>query len=120
MDVVEVFNARMHPGRLNGPAEELAERHGTLRGAGSDAHTVGELGGAWVDLPAHPNTAQGLRTALRSARVEGTTSPHWVHLASTWAKVRKKLPGAPGPGPLSRAGGPKAPSPRGQPGTSSS
>jgi hypothetical protein len=97
VDVVEVFNARMHPGRLNEPARELARRHGTLRGAGSDAHTVGELGGGWVELPDHPNTAEGLRAALRSAVTGGTTAPHWVHLASTWAKVRKKLPAAPGP-----------------------
>ena len=97
VDVVEVFNARMHPGRLNEPARELARRHGTLRGAGSDAHTVGELGGGWVELPDHPNTAGGLRAALRSAVTGGTTAPHWVHLASTWAKVRKKLPAAPGP-----------------------
>ncbi len=97
VDVVEVFNARMHPGRLNAPAQDLAGRHGRLRGAGSDAHTVGELGGAWIEMPDHPNTAEGLRAALRSATTGGTTAPHWVHLASTWAKVRKKLPGAPGP-----------------------
>lgn len=97
VDVVEVFNARMHPGRLNAPAEELAQRHQTLRGAGSDAHTVGELGGASVEAPAHPNTPDGLRAALRSAGIQGSTAPHWVHLASTWAKVRKKLPRAPGP-----------------------
>ncbi len=94
-EVVEVFNARLHPGRLNGPALSLAERHGRLRGAGSDAHTLGELGGAFVEVPAHPNTASGLRAALRSARTGGRTASHLVHLASTWAKVRKRLPGAP-------------------------
>ena len=96
VEAVEVFNARMHPESLNDPAEELAERHGSLRGAGSDAHTLGELGAARVTLPAHPNTAEGLRTALRFGRPEGSESPRWVHLASTWAKLRKKLPGAPG------------------------
>ena len=95
VDVVEVFNARLHPGRLNAPAQELAVRHGRLRGAGSDAHTLGELGGAFVDLPAHANRPDSLLKALESAEVGGRTASNLVHLASTWAKVRKRLPGAP-------------------------
>jgi predicted metal-dependent phosphoesterase TrpH len=93
VDVVEVFNARLHPGRLNGPALELALSHGKLQGAGSDAHTVGEVGGGWVDVPAHENRPDALRAALSRGSVGGTTTPYWVHLASTWAKVRKALPG---------------------------
>ncbi len=92
VDVVEVFNARLHPGRLNEPAWDLAARHGRLRGAGSDAHTVGEVAGAWVELPRHANASGPLLGALRSGRVHGETAPNRVHLASTWAKVRKKLP----------------------------
>lgn len=94
VDIVEVFNARVHPGRLNAPAEDLALRHGKLRGAGSDAHTVFELGGASVTLPTHENEPAAFLEAMASAAVEGTTSSNLVHLASTWAKVRKKLPGA--------------------------
>jgi len=95
-DVVEVFNARLHERIANARAEDLAARYGKLRSAGSDAHTVGELGNAFVELPAHPNTAAALRSALRSARVGGTEASRVVHLASTWAKVRKKLPGGRG------------------------
>ena len=91
-EIVEVFNARLHPGRLNEPAPDLAERHRCLHGAGSDAHTVGEVAGAWVEVPVHPNTPEGLRAALAHGRVHGATSSNFVHLASTWAKVRKKLP----------------------------
>ncbi len=93
VEVVEVFNARLHPGRLNAPAEDLARRHGRLRGGGSDAHTLRELGRARVSVPPHPNTPDGLRRALARGVVSGTTAPHAVHLASTWAKVRKRLPG---------------------------
>lgn len=95
VDIVEVFNARLHPGRLNGPAEDLAQRHGALRGAGSDAHTLSEVGGARVEVPYHPNRPEGLRKALGRGVVTGRTSSNLVHLASTWAKIRKKLPGAP-------------------------
>lgn len=91
VDVVEVFNARLHPGRLNAPAEELARRHRRLRGAGSDAHTLGELGGARVTVPFHPNRPAALRRALAHGEVAGRTASNLVHLASTWAKVRKRF-----------------------------
>ncbi len=90
-DVIEVFNARLHPGRLNEPAEELAARWGKARGAGSDAHTVGEVAAAFVEVEEHPNDPAALLGALRTARVRGVTAPWSVHLASTWAKASKKL-----------------------------
>ena len=96
VDVVEVFNGRLHDPRENQLAGALAERHGKRRGAGSDAHTVGEVGRSWVELPAHPNRPDALMAALPRGRIHGTTSARWVHLASTWAKVRHRLPGAPG------------------------
>lgn len=93
VDVVEVFNARLHPGRLNGLALELARSHQKLRGAGSDAHTLGEVGGGWVEVPHHENRPRALLAALPNGTVGGKTTPYWVHLGSTWAKVRKVLPG---------------------------
>lgn len=96
VDVVEVFNGRLHRSVLNGRAEALAARHDRLRGAGSDAHTVAEVARTWVEVPAHPNEPGAFLRALASARVEGRTAARSVHLASTWAKLRKRLPGAPG------------------------
>ncbi len=93
MDVVEVFNGRLHPGRLNAPGVDLAHRYHRLRGAGSDAHTVGEVAGAYVEVPVHDNTPEGLRGALRRGRPAGRTASNLVHLASTWAKVHKKVLG---------------------------
>jgi len=92
VDVIEVFNARLHPGRLNAAAEGLAERHGKLRGAGSDAHTLREVGGAWAEVPPHENRPDALLTALAQARIGGHTAPLWIHLGSTWAKLRKRMP----------------------------
>lgn len=91
-DVVEVFNARLHSPTLNLRAEELAARCGKLRGAGSDAHTLGELGNAFVEVPAHSNRAEALLAALAKGQLGGTTASRAVHLASTWAKIRKALP----------------------------
>lgn len=94
-DVIEVFNARLHSAEENRRARELATRLGKLRGAGSDAHTIGELGNAFVELPHHQNHPEALLAALKHARTGGTEASRLVHLASTWAKVRKKLPAAP-------------------------
>ena len=93
LDIVEVFNGRLHPGNLNEPAEELAARWSKARGAGSDAHTVGEVAGAYVEVEEHANEPKALLAALEGARVRGATSPWSVHLASTWAKIHKRLPG---------------------------
>jgi len=91
VDVIEVFNARLHPGRLNASAEELARRHGRLRSAGSDAHMLREVGGGAVEVPRHVNRPDALRVALRGAQVHGRTASNLVHLASTWAKVTKRI-----------------------------
>jgi dephospho-CoA kinase len=91
-DVIEVFNARLHSATANPRAADLAARHGKLIGAGSDAHTLGEIGNAWVDLPDHANRPEALLAALGSARPHGREASRLVHLASTWAKLRKKLP----------------------------
>jgi dephospho-CoA kinase len=90
--VVEVFNARLHDPALNRRAEDLAARHDKLRGAGSDAHTLGELGNAFVDVAHHPNRPDALLAALARGQTGGAAAPRTVHLASTWAKIRKKLP----------------------------
>lgn len=90
-DVVEVFNARLHQPSMNDRAADLAIRHGKLRGAGSDAHTVGEVGNAFVALPDHPNRPDALRAALEQGRTGGREASRLVHLASTWAKIRGRL-----------------------------
>ena len=97
-DVIEVFNARLHSASMNRKAEDLARRHGKLMGAGSDAHTIGEIGNAWVDLPLHANEPTALLAALELANTGGREASRLVHLSSTWAKVRKKFPGAAGGG----------------------
>lgn len=96
-DIIEVHNGRLHDPAQNAKALDLALRHGKRQGAGSDAHTVGEVARSWVELPLHRNEPAALMKALAHGRVHGTTAGRWVHLASTWAKVRHKLPGPPHP-----------------------
>ena len=99
-DIIEVFNARLHDPALNQAAADLADRRRLPGGAGSDAHTLWEGGRARVELPAHPNRPDAFLEALASARVSGVASPHAVHLASTFAKVARRVakPERPGTG----------------------
>lgn len=89
VDAVEVHNARLHSASLNERAAAWAARHNVMGGAGSDAHTLGEIGTAFVECPAHPNQPAAFVAALKSGRIHGRTSPRRVHVASTWAKLRK-------------------------------
>jgi predicted metal-dependent phosphoesterase TrpH len=98
VDVVEGWNARLRSRRANDRAVELAARHGKPVGAGSDAHTPGEAGNAWVEVARHPNTAAGLLAALRGpgVRVHGVRAGLHVFARSNAAKVWKKLGGGGG------------------------
>lgn len=86
VDAVEAFNARVHTPSRNERAAAWAEKHGLPAGAGSDAHTLGEIGRARVVLPPFDGPASFL-ASLERGRVEGHASSPLVHLASTWAKL---------------------------------
>ncbi len=93
VDIVEAYNGRIHDQRLNERARVLADANGLPMGAGSDAHTLWEVGRCQVDVPWHPNEPAALLGALRNGEIHGRSAPHVVHVASTWAKLRKRLPG---------------------------
>jgi dephospho-CoA kinase len=86
IDAVEGFNARIHDDSRNERAAAWAARHDLPVGAGSDAHTLGEIGRGRVELPPFDGPASFLE-ALRVGRIEGRASSPLVHLASTWAKL---------------------------------
>jgi predicted metal-dependent phosphoesterase TrpH len=91
VDVVEVFNARVHDPERNKRARAWAEEHGLPVGAGSDAHTLREIGKGRVRLAPFDGPEGFVRSAA-AGEIEGTASAHWVHLGSSWAKLRKRLP----------------------------
>lgn len=67
IDIVEVFNARSDD-KTNRRAEELCEILGAVPGAGSDAHTLGELGSVFVEMEDF-DTPMDFLAKLRSARI---------------------------------------------------
>lgn len=93
VDIVEGFNARLHEPVLNERAQMWARNEDKPLGAGSDAHTLREIGRAWVEVLPFADDARSFLDALDRAHIQGTASPRRVHLASTWAKLRKRWGG---------------------------
>jgi len=88
IDIIETFNARVMLGRHNRMAADLAREHGLPASAGSDAHTVNEIGNAYVEMPEF-DTPQEFIDALSQGRIVGRISPPWVHVWSSWSRLRK-------------------------------
>ncbi|MBI4312602.1 MAG: PHP domain-containing protein [Chloroflexi bacterium] len=90
-DMIETFNARNTNPRHDELAAALAARAGLPGIAVSDAHTAGEVGRTSMELPPHDGTPQGFLAALRAGRPQCKRSSPLVHMASAYAKARKRL-----------------------------
>jgi hypothetical protein len=91
VDALEVRNARCVRAEDNAHAAALAAEHGKLVTAGSDAHTLFEVGHCHLEMPAFEDNPDSFRAALAQARPVGTESPFWPHFISTYAKWRKRI-----------------------------
>src|SRR5207244_4637964 len=67
IDIVEIFNGRSQP-EINLRAEELRSTLGVPAGAGSDAHTLAEIGGVFVEMEAFDG-AYDFLAKLRDGKV---------------------------------------------------
>jgi predicted metal-dependent phosphoesterase TrpH len=91
VDALEVRNARCVRAADNEAAAALAVERGKLITAGSDAHTLYEVGRCYVEMPPFEDNAASFKAALAQAQPCGVKSPFWPHLASTYAKVHKRV-----------------------------
>jgi dephospho-CoA kinase len=85
--IVEAFNARIHQPALNDRARTWAAGRGLPVGAGSDAHTLAEIGNGHVDMPGFRNDSASFLAALTGATLHGREASRLVHIASTLAKL---------------------------------
>ena len=93
VDALEVFNARCLRNVYNDKALEFARERDIPMLAGSDAHSLVELGLAVVCLPAF-NSADELRIAVRDAEISGQALSAVDHFkASALIGLSKFLPG---------------------------
>ncbi|OGN94641.1 MAG: hypothetical protein A2Z75_09010 [Chloroflexi bacterium RBG_13_50_10] len=94
VDIIETFNSRTPFSNSIARAEKLAKEQGKPASAGSDAHTLGEIGRAYVEMPEFDGPADFL-TSLAQGKIFGRKSSYLAHVASTWAKIRKRIVGDP-------------------------
>jgi predicted metal-dependent phosphoesterase TrpH len=90
IDFLEVFNARNALPRFNRRALEYAARHNLLAGAGSDSHTYGEYGHAYVDVPPFSNAAE-FRESMKQGTWHGHLSNPLVHARTRIDRTLKVL-----------------------------
>ena len=90
IDVIEVLNARSATAANVERARAFTERNNIVKAAGSDAHSVQEIGNAYVVMPEFNGKDEFLKS-LAKGEIFGHRSSPMVHIYSTLAKVKSKI-----------------------------
>jgi hypothetical protein len=90
IDIIEVFNARSLLYRSSAKAQIFAQKYSIPGSAGSDAHTLYEIGNGYVEMPEFNGRGDFL-DALAEGRVFGHRTNPLVHLNSVWVKLKSNL-----------------------------
>lgn len=88
VDALEVFNSRCLLPGFNNEAQILAREHGLPGTAGSDAHSLLEIGTTYLEMPDFSTRDEFLQN-LAQAEIHGRRSLPLVHLSS-WISKRVK------------------------------
>ncbi|GAJ00006.1 unnamed protein product, partial [marine sediment metagenome] len=92
IDAVEVFNAREPFRKPSAKAQTFAQKYGIPGTVGSDAHTIGEIGNAYIEMPEF-NGRDDFLNALVKGKVFGHRTNPLIHFVTAWAKLKSKLKG---------------------------
>jgi predicted metal-dependent phosphoesterase TrpH len=90
IDIIEVFNSRTLLHQNSAKARAFALKYGIAKSAGSDAHTLHEIGNAYVEMPEF-NGKDDFLQALGKGKISGHRTNPFIHFASAWTRLRKKL-----------------------------
>lgn len=88
IDVMESFNARCTFIRCSTNARKFAEKHNLPQTAGSDAHTVEEIGNAYVEIPDFQGRDDFIPALVKGKIVGHRTNP-LRHVNSALAKLKR-------------------------------
>ncbi len=88
VDIIEVFNSRSPFKSTWQAVERFVDARGLPRSAGSDAHTPGEIGAAYVEMDDFTD-ALGFLRSLSGGRTFGRRTSPWLHVVSTLEKLRR-------------------------------
>jgi predicted metal-dependent phosphoesterase TrpH len=90
IDLMEVLNSRSPFPANSNKARAFAEKHGIPGGAGSDAHSIYEIGNAYMEMPDF-DTKDGFLKAVAQGKIQCKRSGMFVHFYSAWAKMKSRL-----------------------------
>jgi len=90
IDLMEVLNSRSPFPANSNKARAFAGKHGIPGSAGSDAHTVKEIGNAFIEMQDF-NGKDEFLAALTQGKIQGKRSGISVHFYSAWAKIKSRL-----------------------------
>ena len=90
IDVIEVFNARTIPFQALTKAQAFAQKYTIAQSAGSDAHTLTEVGNAYIEMPKFNGRDEFLQ-ALSKGKVCGRRSNPFVHFYSLGSRIKRKF-----------------------------
>ena len=89
IDIIEILNARSPITVRTATALNFAAEHRKVCSAGSDAHTIPEIGNAYVEIPEF-NTKEEFLKSLQQGKVHGKKASPFVHFGSLWARLKKR------------------------------
>jgi predicted metal-dependent phosphoesterase TrpH len=92
IDTIEVFNARGPFIRSSTKARAFAQKYDIPRTAGSDAHTIGEIGNSYVEMPEFDSKDDFLQ-ALKVGKIIGRRTSPLIHFVTAWEKLKGGLRG---------------------------
>ncbi len=81
IDVIEVFNARSPFPWPSTKAQAFAQKYDIPGTVGSDAHTIGEIGNAYIEMPEF-NSRDGFLQALRTGKDIGRRTSPLIHFVT--------------------------------------
>ncbi len=90
IDIIEVLNARTLPFQSLGGTKAFALKNNLNQGAGSDAHTLSEIGNAYVEMPEF-NGKDDFLQALAEGKICGHRTNPLVHFLSLGNRIKKRL-----------------------------
>jgi predicted metal-dependent phosphoesterase TrpH len=90
IDIIEAFNSRNILLRNTREACAFAEKYGIAQSAGSDAHTIQEIGNAYVEMPEFSCRDDFLQ-ALSQGTISGRRTNPLIHFNSSWQRLKSNL-----------------------------
>ena len=88
IDIIEIFNSRTPIHQCSAKSLTFAEKYGIAKSAGSDAHTLGEIGNSYVEMPEFNGKDDFLNT-LAKGEIFGRRASPLVHFGSAWVRLKK-------------------------------